>query len=133
MSEKEKEIQNYMKKLQISREEAEQLYNDDHSDEVLPEVAEMEKKAKSMKRRYEADKTADRKKSAREKKVDAEKVRLMELFNYCLLNPEAIDDDLPFKIEFVQVVNNEREIRFSVGENDYSITLTKHRKSKQDA
>lgn len=54
----------------------------------------------------------------------------MELFNYCLLEPNRIDDELPFKIEFVSVVNNQKEITFSIGENDYSLTLTKHRKKK---
>lgn len=47
---KEKEIQNYMEKLGISREEAEQLWEDDHDDYVSPEMAEMEKKAKQLKR-----------------------------------------------------------------------------------
>ena len=49
---KEEEIKRYMEKLEISREEAEQLWEDDHEDTVLPEVAEMEKKAKKL-RRYE--------------------------------------------------------------------------------
>ena len=43
-AEKEKIIVNYMSNLQIDREEAEQLFKDDYSDEVLPEVAEIEKK-----------------------------------------------------------------------------------------
>ena len=45
---REKQIQKYMEKLQITRAEAEQLFDDDNSNEVLPEVAEMEKKAKKM-------------------------------------------------------------------------------------
>ena len=44
---REKQIQKYMEKLQITRAEAEQLFDDDNSNEVLPEVAEMEKKAKN--------------------------------------------------------------------------------------
>ena len=97
--------------------------------EEAAEMAEMELKAKKDCRRYESDKTA-RKKPQREKKIDAEKVRLIELLNYCLLEPSVIDDELPFKIEFVSVVNNQKEITFSVGENDYSVTLTKHRNKK---
>jgi hypothetical protein len=128
---KEDEIKKYMEKLQISRDEAEQLYYDDHSDEVLPEVAEMEKKAKSMGRRYENDKTADRKKTSKPKKEDAEKRRLIELFNYTLLEPTIVDSELPFVISDVSIKNLEREILFTVGENEYSITLTKHRKSKE--
>ena len=98
--------------------------------EEAEEMAEMELKAKKDCRRYESDKRKVKKPSAREKKIDTEKVRLMELFNYCLLEPNRIDDELPFKIEFVSVVNNQKEITFSIGENDYSLTLTKHRKKK---
>ena len=98
--------------------------------EEAEEMAEMELKAKKDCRRYESDKRKVKKPSTREKKIDTEKVRLMELFNYCLLEPNRIDDELPFKIEFVSVVNNQKEITFSIGENDYSLTLTKHRKKK---
>ena len=98
--------------------------------EEAEEMAEMELKAKKDCRRYESDKRKVKKSSTREKKIDTEKVRLMELFNYCLLEPNRIDDELPFKIEFVSVVNNQKEITFSIGENDYSLTLTKHRKKK---
>lgn len=125
---KEQEIQNYMDKLKISREEAEQLFEDDHSDEVLPEVAEMEKKAKEIRRYEKADKP--KAKSKRVPKIDEEKVRIIELLNYCLLNPEQIDDELPFKIEFVSVKNAQKEIIFTVNGCDYSLNLIKHRPPK---
>jgi hypothetical protein len=118
---REQEIENNMKLLQISREEAEQLYDDDHSDEVLPEVAEMEKKAKSMKRRYETDKIAERKKSTRTPKIDAEKVEIINTIAKML----AADE--------LKITNIQREITFKIGENDYSLVLTKHRKSKKGA
>ena len=98
--------------------------------EEAEEMAEMEMKAKKDCRRYEVDTTKERKTSTREKKIDTEKVRLMELLNYCLLEPDRIDDDLSFRIENVSVVNNQKEIVFNVGENDYSLTLTRHRKKK---
>ena len=98
--------------------------------EEAEEMAEMEIKAKKDCRRYEIDTTKERKTATREKKVDIEKVRLMELLNHCLLEPSRIDNEFPFKIEFVSVVNNQKEITFSIGENDYSLTLTKHRKKK---
>jgi hypothetical protein len=118
---REQEIENNMKLLQISREEAEQLYDDDHSDEVLPEVAEMEKKAKSMKRRYETDKTAERKKSTRTPKIDTEKVEIINTIAEMLVADE------------LKITNIQREITFKIGENDYSLVLTKHRKNKQGA
>ena len=46
MNAKEKEIKNFMDSLGISREEAEQLWKDDHSDCLTEEQAELEKKAK---------------------------------------------------------------------------------------
>lgn len=41
MTSKEMDILNYMKKLDISREEAEQLWQDDLDDVVTPDMAEM--------------------------------------------------------------------------------------------
>jgi hypothetical protein len=121
MSEKEKEIQKHMEVLGLTREEAEQLYVEDNSNETLPEVAEMEQKAKSMKRRYEADRTTDRKKSARVLKVDTEKVEIISAIAKMLVADE------------VKIANSQREITFKIGKNDYSLVLTKHRKNQQGA
>ena len=49
MTEKEKQIQNYMKNLQISREEAEQLWEDDQEDFIGEEGEAMTEKAKAVK------------------------------------------------------------------------------------
>ncbi|MCC8068757.1 MAG: hypothetical protein LIO71_03200 [Ruminococcus sp.] len=119
---REQEIEKHMKLLQISREEAEQLYNDDHSDEVLPEVAEMETKAKQLKRRYEGD-TKARKPAQRTSKPDEEKIRLVQILNACLRDCG--------EVEKVNIANQQKEITFSVGENEYSVTLTRHRKKKE--
>lgn len=126
---KEQEIQKHMQVLGLTREQAEQLWEDDNSDFVSEEMAEMERKAKANRRYEQSDKP--RAKAKKKVKIDEEKVRLMELFNYCLLEPDRIDDELPFKIEFVSVVNDQKEITFSVGENEYSLVLTKHRPKKQ--
>ena len=109
---KEQQIENYMKSLQISRAEAEQLFEDDQADFIGEEGEEMTKKAKEVRRYEQADKPKSKKK--REVKLDEEKVRIIELLNYCLLNPEYIDDELPFKIEFVSVKNAQKEIVFSI-------------------
>ena len=47
---KEKQILSYMKSLKISREEAEQLWEDDQADYIGEEGEEMTKKAKEIKR-----------------------------------------------------------------------------------
>lgn len=118
-SEKEKEICKNMKILQISREEAEQLFEDDHSDEILPEVAEMEKKAKQLKRHYETADKKERKASTRERKVDKEKKFLL-----------AEIEKVIGKIATIQNIKTETEISFLYKNSEYSIKLTKHRKKK---
>ena len=97
--------------------------------EEAVEMAKMELGAKEIKNYTQT--TIEKKKTKREIKPDEEKVRLMELFNYCLLEPDRIDDDFPFKIENVFVKNAQKEIVFNVGENEYSLTLTKHRPPKK--
>ncbi len=116
---KEQEILKNMKALGISREEAEQLWEDDHSDEVLPEVAEMERKAKKVKRYEKSD--APRKPSSRERKVDPTKKHLINCIRVLLegLNAE------------VTPLTNETDLHFTYQGERYSVKLTKHRPPKQ--
>jgi len=116
---KENEILQNMKLLGISREEAEQLWKDDHSDEVLPEVAEMEKKAQKIKRYEKSDKP--RKSSSRERKVDLNKKFLINSIRVLL-------EDL--KAE-VAPLTNETDLHFIYGGASYSVKLTKHRPPKK--
>jgi hypothetical protein len=85
--------------------------------EEAAEMAEMELKAKKGCRHYETDATKTRKPAAREKKVDAEKMEIISTVAEML-----VADD-------VKITNNQREIQFKIGQNDYSLVLTKHRKS----
>jgi hypothetical protein len=125
---KDQQVQQYMKSLGISKEEAEQLYEDDKADFIGEEGEQMTQKAKTVRRYEQSGEKKVRK--PREKKIDPEKVRLIELLNYCLMHPHYIDDELPFSIEGVSVANEQKEIVFNVGENEYSVTLTKHRLKK---
>lgn len=118
---KEKEILNNMKLLQISREEAEQLWEDDHSDEILPEVAEMEEKAKQLKRHYETGEKKERKKSTRERKVDEDKKIIL-----------AEVAEVVAKLGTIQNIKTETEISFLYKDSEYTIKLTKHRRKKSD-
>ena len=54
---KEKQILSYMKSLKISREEAEQLWEDDQADYIGEEGEEMTKKAKEIKRYEKSNET----------------------------------------------------------------------------
>lgn len=115
---KEKEIQKYMSALGISREEAEQLWQDDHDDVVTPEMKEMERKAKQIKRYEKSD--APRKKTTKERKVDTDKKELLSLLI------EGLTKKYPRMVQ----VKNEAEFSFTFNENSYTVKLIKHRAPK---
>ena len=117
--EKEKSILNYMHTLSLTREEAEQLWNDDNSDELLPEQQELEEKAKkNLKRQYEINPNKVRKKVEKERKVNLTKKMLLENFAETLecLN---ITDYTTF---------TETEIDFKYNDKTYTLKLTEHKK-----
>ena len=117
--EKEKSILNYMQTLSLTREEAEQLWNDDNSDELLPEQRELEEKAKkNLKRQYEINPNKVRKKVEKERKVNLTKKMLLENFAETLecLN---ITDYTTF---------TETEIDFKYNDKTYTLKLTEHKK-----
>ena len=117
--EKEKSILNYMQTLSLTREEAEQLWNDDNSDELLPEQQELEEKAKkNLKRQYEINPNKVRKKVEKERKVNLTKKMLLENFAETLecLN---ITDYTTF---------TETEIDFKYNDKTYTLKLTEHKK-----
>lgn len=103
----EKLIQEIMKDLECSREDAE-------------EVAKMEMKAKGLKRYEQAEKP--RKKVEREIKLDENKVKIINFLERVLTGSDALD---------VKIKNPQREITFIFEDDDYSVTLTKHRKKKE--
>lgn len=117
---KAEEIKIYMEKLDISKEEATQLWEDDHSDEVLPEVAEMEKKAKQIKRYEKSD--SKRKTSTKERKIDTEKKSFLEGFRIFVEGKGGT----------VTAKKNEAEFSFSYGGNAYTVKLIKHRPTKKE-
>lgn len=118
MTEKEKAIQTYMKKLNISHEEAEQLWEDDQEDYIGEEGEKMTENAKKLKR-YEKGENA-RKKSTRERKVDTVKKYLLDLVVKGLVGEVQ-------QIEY----QNEVSISFVYNEDNYSLKLTRHRPPKK--
>lgn len=120
---KEQEIQKHMQVLGLTREQAEQLWEDDNSDFVSEEMAEMERKAKANRRYEQSDKP--RAKAKREPKIDQEKVNIIDFIWGCMLNNTHI-----MELDDIEVSNPQREITFRVGENEYSLVLTKHRPKK---
>lgn len=120
---REQQIEQYMKSLQISREEAEQLYEDDQEDYIGEEGEQMTEKAKEIRRYEQSAEKKERK--PREKKIDQEKVEIIDFLYTEILNNGHIE------FENVNVIKPQKEITFRIGENKYSLTLTKHRPPKK--
>ena len=112
-----------MTSLGLSREDAEQLWEDDQADFIGEEGEQMTAKAKQIRRYEQADKP--RAKATREKKLDEEKIKIIDFLWGCMLNETHL-----LELENVEVTNPQKEISFTVGGNEYSISLIKHRKKE---
>lgn len=118
----EKLIQKYMKKLDLSREEAIQLIKDDQlikgqrQDVMTPEQAELTEKAKDLGRHYETS-TTPRKKAVKPRKVDETKKDLLADF----------EDSLPFGCDCL-FQDTETELHFRYEGEYYTLKLTRHSK-----
>lgn len=109
-------IENYMKKLQISREEAIQLIEDDENDVSVELTNEQKAVIREMT-------TADRKKETtprkRERKEDTVKRYLMKVLYDCFWG-HVTDLEMP---------NPERELTFNYEGEIYKIILSRPRKT----
>ena len=117
---KEKQILNYMQKLGLSREEAEQLYKDEEEDNLPELTADQKKVEKEMRQADRKKETTPRK---RERKPDEDKRFLIGMLQEFIENPNGIYS--PAKI-----VNPEREIELRYNDNRYRLVLMKPRKEK---
>lgn len=109
-------IQKLMQVLEVTEEEAREILATDKAIEQgadpFPLTAAEEKASKEA-RRAEQDK-ATRKQTARPKKVDAEKLEIMQV----------IDDALCDLVDNVEVINPERELVCYFNERKFKITLS---------
>lgn len=120
----ESEIQKQMKLLNISYEDAKELaeydYKIDHGvidEQTLATKPTKEQKAMLRKVMHaSSDKT--RKTSTKERKVDEEKKQILI----------TVADALQ---EFSPKINKETEINFVIGENSFTLKLTRHRNPKK--
>ena len=119
---KEKEIVHLMKSLDISREEAEQLWEDDNNDYESDEMKEMAEKAKKNGLLKVGARQADpaTEKKPRERKPNEDKRFLID----CLF--DSLKD-----FDNCEIVNPERQIDFWLNGIHYSVTLTAHRAPKK--
>ena len=125
---KEQQIENYMKSLQISRAEAEQLYEDDKEDFIGKEGEEMTKKAKEVRRYEKADKPKSKKK--REVKLDEMKIEIINFLENAMDGRHRWIEEDEWDFENVIVKNPQKEITFVVNGCEYSLNLIKHRPPK---
>jgi len=115
-------IESLMKNLHCTREEAVQIMIDDEEIDKGSKLFELTPEEKKVVK--EMTSTGTKKKVAnvkRERKPDDEKREIISF----LANKLGMNED--FKVE---IKNAEREISLIIGENDYSITLIKHRPPK---
>lgn len=107
------EIDTFVTKYSLSQDEAIQLWLEDNDyleNEVVNALVE---KTKGQ-RHYEKS-TRERKSPTKERKVDEEKKRLLNL----LMKDITVDS-----------VKNEAEFSFHIGDNNYTVKLVKHRPPK---
>jgi len=116
MTEKEKTIQLYMSKLDLSHEEAEQMWLDEQEDNLPDLTPEQKAVAKEM---AQADRKKESTPRKRERKPDENKIAIMQQ----VITALALDVD-------VIVKNPEREIEFDFLGEHYRLTLSKPRKEK---
>lgn len=115
---KKEQIENYMKNLGISEEEALQLWEDDKEDFIGEEGEKMQENAKKIKNYTQAKPTKERK--PREKKEDAEKARLIKIIAEGLLQCD---------INAV-ITNSTKCIDFEIDGVGFTVNLVRHRPSK---
>ena len=124
----EKWIKSTMKALDLTREEAIEMWVDDHDiDQGKAKDFDLDpEKQKIVKEMTKAGGKARAKETKpRERKPNDEKRTIIQDLNDFLVN------NCQNYINSVEIANIEREITFKIGENDYSLTLTCHRKPKK--
>ena len=119
------EVENLMKLLDISEEEALEMIEDDKridkGEKLFELSAEQKKVAKKMKNSTRAV-DAYGKTRTRERKENPTKRMVIELLVECLRNSGEVDN--------IDVENVEKIINFTIGENTYKLDLIQRRKPK---
>lgn len=127
----EKWIQSTMKTLDLTREEALEMWCDDHDIDMgkakeFDLDSEKQKVVKQMTKAGGKARATENK--PRERKPNEEKREIIKYLAYSLGECDKFGENFA---ESVETVNVEREITFKIGENAYSLTLTLHRKPKK--
>ena len=114
------EIDKSMKWIKLTKDEAIQLWLEDNDYVVNEEVEKLTAKAKANKTERVQASAGKRKKTVKERKVDAEKGRLLGDIKVLL---EGLGAD-------IHGVKTETEVTFAFNGNEYTVKLTKPRPPK---
>lgn len=126
----EREITQQMKLEGCSRDFAEATWMENQEELDAAELDKLEKEAKKNGATKVVAQSEDKPKQKRApRKPNEEKRNLISAISAFLEGLHRLEEDSP-NVEEVQTPNAEREISFKVGENEYSLTLTCHRKKK---
>lgn len=112
-------ISKNMKVLDITREEAIQMWLEDEGYSVNEEVEELTRKAKALPRKN-ASSGKERKKTTRERKPDEEKEKIIKILAEALENAGF----------HPEITNSAKIIEFSIKNNSYKVDLIKKRAKK---
>lgn len=127
----EREIALMMEKDGYSREFAEATWMENQEELNCAELDKMDKEAKANGATKVVAVTDKPKQKRAPRKPNEEKRALVNALYYALCDFHHGDEDDPASaVDGVEIVNPEREVSFKVGENEYSLTLTCHRKKK---
>lgn len=122
MADKELEIKKYMNSLDISYEEAKQLWEDDQEDFIGDAGEEMTVKAKEVMRTIHDARTFDK------NKPKVERVRKENPTKRTII--QALSDTVGEIAENVKITNIEKYISFQMNGEEYEINLIQKRKKK---
>lgn len=114
------EIKSLMKKLGCDAKEAVKVWMADRELMEDEEQNALDEKASKVKVNKNASGEKKERKERAPRKPNEEKRELIQL----------LFSTLPAEYH-AQIANPEKEITFAIGDNDYSITLTQHRKKKE--
>lgn len=114
-----KDIDNLMKTLDLTKAEAIETWLDDNDYTTNEVVEELTAKAKKEIKRYEKSEKV-RKPSTKERKVDTEKKAFLDGFRIFAEGKGGV----------VTGIKNEAEFSFTFNGNEYSVKLIKHRAKK---
>lgn len=123
------EIANSMAKLDLSKDEAIQMWLEDNDYCENEEVEILTQKAKENKvsRGAKSEKAlAKSSPKAKERKPDLEKEEIIHKFAEFLNNRYAFSD-----VDFVKITNKSKIIEFNIGKNHYKLDLIRQRTQKK--